>query len=55
MSDRQTIHVKCQDLFSEKYQKVEMSSAALVIGTLRIRGGFALILILGTDTLILGA
>ena len=36
----QTIHMKCQDLFSKKNKKkkyLKVSSAAVVIGTLRVK------------------
>ena len=40
----QTIHMKCQALFfSEKYiQKIKLLSAAVVIGSLRVKQEFSL-------------
>ena len=40
LSAKQTIHMKCQDLFSLKNKKKinkKLSSAAVVIGTLRVK------------------
>ena len=41
---KQTIHMKCQDLFSMKNKKKKLLSAAVVIGTLRAKSMSTIIL-----------
>ena len=36
------IHMKCQDLFSEKKKYLKVSSAAVVIGALRVKNDMCL-------------